>query len=245
MVQGRLGIIALVGAAAIASSASAGIVGDAVHISATTADGTTALWSISSVGASWLNGEAGWKISGPIDLRAGNGTLVGRLEGLEVNYVADPVVQMGLVVTAGASSTHFIVTSALLSFAQFNAVARASAAITITDNNGDGASFSGNYAGSKAYRAMLNGGVASGVQFAALVNNQSTGSFSSNISAEASPGGPGYTPVGNTSNMQSEFDFTVSAFDSASATSVFVTAPAPGTIVLGTLGLLGMARRRR
>jgi len=238
---------ALLGAAGIASSAFGGIVGDAFHITATNTAGKTAEWTISSVGATWINDKATWKLTGAIDLRATDGELIARLDGLEVGYIADPVISMGFLVTAGGSTTNFTITSALLSFPTIDAVARASAAITVTDIDGDGALMTGLLPGSKAYRAMLDGGVASGAQFAALVDPASAKSYSSNISTESSPAGDGFTPVGNVSDMQSQFSFSLSANDGASGTSVFVTqpVPVPGAAVALGLGLTAALRRRR
>lgn len=246
MVHGRIGLIALAGAAAVATTASAGIVGDAVSITAVSAAGKTASWSISSVGATWTSDAATWMVDAPIDLRAGDGELVARLDSLQVTYIADPVVSVTFAMTAGAASTQFTMTSGLLSFASMNALARASAGVTVTDNNGNGASATGNLAGGALYRAHYNGAIPGGTQFAALLGTTTTTtSFGSATSSASSPGGPGYTPIGATTSMQSQFDFNVTPFDSASVTSVFVTVPGPGVAALGGLGLLAALRRRR
>ncbi len=241
----RVWAIALLSATGICSTASAGIVGDTIHIRAENAAGKSAEWSISSVGMTWINEKLTWKLTGAIDLRAQDGEVLGRIEGLDIEYIADPVIALGFLVTAGGSATNFTITSALLNFPAFDANARASAAITVTDLDGNGATVTGNLAGSKAYRAMLNGGIAAGTQFASLVDPAAAGTYDSSISSHSNPAGPGYIAVGNTFDMQSQFAFSLSANDQASGTSVFVTIPAPGAAALAGLGLLGALRRRR
>jgi hypothetical protein len=108
--------------------------------------------------------------------------------------------------------------------------------MTQTDNDGNGSSMTGLFAGANSYQALCNGtpiaqlipsfGVAP-----PFLTNTSSGNF-------------GPTNF-NATSMQAEWDFTLSANDSASATSVYsktlVPSPASGLL----LGIAGVAVRRR
>ncbi|MCA9310179.1 MAG: hypothetical protein KDA21_03180, partial [Phycisphaerales bacterium] len=157
-----------------------------------------------------------------------------------------PVVALNFLVSVGAVATDFTVTSASLGFPVYDpAFATASASTTVTDNNGDGASLTGNFPGGGAYRAFYNdpGSVpGTGTVFGTLVGDTSAGAWGSASTSDTT--GP-FSLVGvPVTSMSAQWKFGVDAFSSASGTSVF-TIPAPGTaFALGVLGLPCVRRRR-
>jgi len=154
----------------------------------------------------------------------------GYIKSLTMGLFAEPVVALDFVVIAGSAETTFTITSAVLNFLPINAEGTANAGMTVTDQNGDGATLTGLYAG-KAYEATYNGGTL----FADLVP----------------PGDvPPWQAMGTVSSMQASFKFTLSAYDAASATSTYTTRKVPEPSSLVTLlasitGLAGFAYRRR
>ena len=108
--------------------------------------------------------------------------------------------------------------------------------MTLTDNDGNGASMTGLFSAASSYRALCNGTpiaqlIPSFGVVPPFLTNTSGGSF-----------GPTNS---NAVSMQAECNFTLSANDSASATSIYskTRVPAPATGLL--LGLAGLAARRR
>jgi len=161
------------------------------------------------------------------------------INNLKVTLDSDPQVLFSFAVTAGNTNTTFTFSSDVVSFGAItNPSASASAAITLTDNNGDGASLMGKYAGNtSSYRADTNLG-----NYAYLVPNLTAGAFST-----ANGNGSLNTPIaGNVTDMSTEFKFVVTRLDSASGTSNFTIVPEPASIIglaAGFVGLLSMRRR--
>lgn len=246
MAREKIWILALAAAAGCCASAQAGLMGDPLTIHAVSADGKTADWSLTSAAGTWQAENWNWKLGTTIDLRSSDGQLLAQVSKLEVGYIADPVISLGFLVTAGATDTTFTITSAQMTFSTINgAIARASGAITSTDLDGNGGFQTGLYAGVKSYTAHLNGPVGgAGTDFGVLVNATKMGSYESTTTSEAKPA-VGYLAAGNVSSMQSAFSFKVSANDEASGTSVFVVVPTPGAGLLAGLGTLVAMRRRR
>jgi len=183
-----------------------------------------------------------WYLSSPVDIYSTQqpGTLLATLEGLSLGLDGDPQVLLNFAVTAGAANTNFSITSAVVAFAPLvNPPSFATAGITVTDNNGNGGSATGAFAGTKSYEAHYNGAsifsdLVSPV--IALPNNTNTGS--ENFGSVPIPGA--------VTSIQSEFRFTLSARDSASGTSRFSVVPEPSSMALGVLaGLALVALRRR
>ncbi|MGH7133230.1 MAG: PEP-CTERM sorting domain-containing protein [Phycisphaerales bacterium] len=177
-----------------------------------------------------------------------NSNQVGTIRWLVTDYNEDPIVNLNFAVTAGGLPTLFTITSGLLGFAPIVGEARATAAMTLTESDEIGvASTTGAYLGGTAsYQANLNGAIPAGLPFAFLVRNLAATATTSDSTTESSPL-VGFTPVGVVFSMQSQFSFTLSAFDQASGTSSFVVreVPAPSAAALMGLGALALGRRRR
>lgn len=184
-----------------------------------------------------------WTMGRRVEMKASNGSVVAVLENLDMFVFHDPVVSINFTAVAGAAATVFTVYSGELTFpALTGASGIASAGLTVTDRNGDGAQLTGSFTG-KAHRANYNGDVAfgMGVTFGDLVSGIVTGPFGTNIGAESVSG---LIPVPVTS-MSAGFEFTLSANDSVGGTSVFQVIPTPGAVAVAGLGGLLAARRRR
>jgi hypothetical protein len=232
-------------AGVLAAAAQGGVIGNAITITAD--NGSTAgQWQIDNSAIQWdAEGRWSWSSSGPLTIRDGSNNPVATLDSLSLGYQEDPVVSVSFAVTASGTPTLFTISSGLLAFPGFIGEARASSTFTLTDNDGDGASMFGAFGGS-AYRANLNGAIPGPTPFAFHNPSMGAGSFSSNTSNMSTPFGPGFTPVGFISSQQAAYSFTLSANDSASGTSVFVTrVPTPASMmIVGLAGVLGGRRRR-
>jgi hypothetical protein len=231
------------------TSASAEILGPIITVTATSG-GRTASYAVPFQTANY-NETAGtydWHLNGTVNLLDSNGSLVATIGQLSAHYVNDPIISLGFLVTAGAADTSFQITSALLGFAPINpAIASASAQIGATDQNGNGVTVTGGYAaGSRSYIAHYNGFVPGGTNYATLVPNQATGAFQTTVASDGQPPGGGFLPIGGPIvSMSTQFDFTLSARDSAGGTSVFVVVPEPSAMALLAIGGLGLLIRRR
>jgi hypothetical protein len=150
-------------------------------------------------------------------------------------------VSLNFNVAAGALNTVFQVSSGSVGAAYPTALGRASAAVTLTDTTGDGATLAPD--GTSIYSAYYNG--LGGSLFAGLLNAPVAAGAFSTVTAEAeSPNGGGFSGIaGAVTDISADWTFAVSAFDVASGTSVFTVIPAPGSLAL--LGLAGLAARRR
>jgi hypothetical protein len=177
-----------------------------------------------------------WSLPESVDILADNEMVIATIEQLSTFIMVDPVINVGFVLTAGAANTSVSISSATLTFAAIpNAIAQASAQMGVTDTDGDGASITGGFGG-LGYQSSTNLGI-----HATLVPSFAVGMFGSdNRNGNQGPGPAG----GAVSSMSSEFDFTVSANDAASGTSVFVVTPEPASLSLLLLGTLSALRRR-
>ena len=186
-----------------------------------------------------VNGKGAWRAPGVIELRS-NGDLIASLNSINVFYDVDPSVQLNFSVTAGNTVTTFTFTSSTVVFTPLvNPVATATAAVTVTDNTGNGATLTGLLSGGKVYRADTDLG-----NYALLVNGVSAGTFQSNTANESLAG----VISGTVSSISSQFSFTLTPLDGASGTSSFTVVPEPGSLVaLGSAlaGFAGLALRRR
>lgn len=154
---------------------------------------------------------------------------------------ADPVVNLGFAVTAGNYNTTYTIQSAVLNISpgMTNPLAKASAAITLTDTGTNGATITGHFANNKTYRANYNYGPWVDLVTGTSVTNSST------IASERHPAS-GYTTISDTvSSMSSEFNFDLTANDQASGTSSFEIIPEPCTMALLSLGALALLRRKK
>lgn len=186
-----------------------------------------------------------WQLTSPVDIYSStNPSLVlGEIDGLSVFLDSDPTVSLNFAVIAGATTTTFTISSPVVSFgALSNPQAFATAAVTLTDNDGNGATFSGLYPGTESYQALYNG--ASSL-FASLVPTFSVGPNDSNISSQRFPVTGTVTIPGSVTDIQSQFNFTLTANDEASGTSRFNVVPEPSSLLLAALGGLGLMWRLR
>jgi MYXO-CTERM domain-containing protein len=177
-----------------------------------------------------------WSMPSETDIMGDNGMIIATVSQLSTFIMNDPVVNVGFVLTAGAANTTLSIQSATLTFAALTgASGQASAQIGATDTDGNGATITGGFAGNLGYQASTNVGT-----FATLVPGFNVGMFGSSNQNGNQP----VTAIGTVSSMSSEFNFTVTANDSASGSSVFVVTPEPASLALLALGGLAFLRRR-
>jgi hypothetical protein len=160
------------------------------------------------------------------------------IEKLVLKMNADPEVGIEFATRAGYSATTYSFLSDVVTFgALVNPTASASAAISLTDRTGNGATITGLFDGGKVHQAKYNGSSV----FANLVSGYSAPSG-------ASPTGYEQTGTevisGSVSSIESEFRFTLSARDSASGTSTFAVIPEPATIAILAIGALSLIRKK-
>ena len=191
-----------------------------------------------------------YQLTEPVDIFSTQnpGTLLATIDGLSLFYDGDPQIILNFALTAGNANTNFSISSALVAFPSLtNPQASATAGITVTDNGTTGGSATGSFPGIKSYEASYNGGTV----FADLVSPVVAPPGSSGIGSERFPVPVGSTIAipGSVSSMKAEFDFILTANDSASGTSNFtIIVPEPSSIFLAMFGgvaLLFAARRRK
>jgi hypothetical protein len=240
-------VTAAIAGAALVSPAVADISDIVLRIEATNEMGTAVFEGQLRDGDFYPGGEYIWESNTPIMMLNQSGQVIATLNNARVRCVEDPVVQVNFSVSAGSLMTAFTINSPLLSFATIaNAAGRASAGVTATDTDGDGATVAA--AGQPAlYLSQYNGFVPTGTLFADLIAGPvSAPAFDSETASGSSPGGGMFAPIANpVSDMSARFNFTLTANDEASGTSTFEIVPAPGAIALLGLGGLAAARRRR
>lgn len=158
----------------------------------------------------------------------------------------NPVIGMAFAVISGSTDTTFRIESGLVDVPDFDQpIARTSAGLTLTDADGDGsASLTGDLASGLAFEAVASGSLF-GALHSGLAVNSTNGSAAIDLDF---PNGDGiFGPIGAPlTTMNTAFEFTVSAFDTASGTSTFgaINIPAPGAAFLLTLGGIVASRRR-
>ena len=184
------------------------------------------VWAVPKVldGANHMD----WQMPAPMTLVGGNGPIAA-LDMLSLGFDGDPGVSLAFAFTAGASATSFTLTSATVSFAPLtNPLAYASAAITLTDTDGDGASLTGSFTGNKAYEAHYNAGP---TVWAQILDPLSAAADMSVAGSARQPASGRQQIMASLTSIQSSFSFTLSANDQASGTSRFDVraVPEPGT----------------
>ncbi len=237
----RLFVASAAFAVAVASfvgSASADFIGSYITIEATNSNGT-ASYSAPLPTAAAL--KAQWALGNTMELRGGpNNDVIATIDDLEITLDGDPQVILNFAVTAGASDTNFTISSAVVSFPTLNnPLGKATTAMTLTDNNLNGAALTVKAPNVNGmYRAMYNGSVI----FTEEIGNISIGGGSTS----ADNGNPPFVVIpAAVSSIQSNYSFTLSSLDSASGTSNFtVLIPEPASLVLLSMGCIAMLRRR-
>ena len=172
-------------------------------------------------------------------------TVVNNADSTDTPGVSDALSSIGFTVFAGDADTTFNMTASFINTgAVANAALRATASVNVTDNTGDGATLAGLGAGGTFFNAAYNGGTT----FADVVTGPLVvGPIDSTSSSEDVPAGAGvFAPIGLAlNNMQAQFNFSLTAGDSAGGTSGYFSIPSPASAAL--FGLAGVAaiRRRR
>ncbi len=225
---------------ASAGTASADISSVVFNITAEV-NGNSYPWSVTlNPGDVDANGDYFWQLEEEVHVMDGTDEIFA-LTGASVTIFADPSVALNFNVIAGQQNTVFTIDSAVLSFAPLaNSVGRATAGVSVTDLTGDGATFTP-WAGG-AYRSYYNGG---GTNFQNLIQSPIVAAANSSASTSDTFPAVGYQNIGTTlTDIESEWQFTLSAGDLASGTSEFEVIPAPASVVLGLTALVGLRRRR-
>lgn len=140
-------------------------------------------------------------------------------------------IDLSLSVDAGAADTVITVRTGRLSFetiAAADAVGRATASLSISDRNNNGATLAGVGApGTPVYRAWVNGGAAGGTLFSGLVGALSAGA-GGNASAYQTDPQTGFRFVGApVGDAAVELVFSLSAGDRGTASTMFDVDPNP------------------
>ncbi|HPD30313.1 MAG TPA: PEP-CTERM sorting domain-containing protein [Phycisphaerae bacterium] len=176
------------------------------------------------------------------EIKAGSEVLA-TLEDLLLEIDTDPAVTLSFAVVAGGAPTTFTISTATVPFpAIVNPLAYATAAITVTDNDSNGASATGLYPGAKAYQARYN---SPAVPWANLVSTVTALPDSSAVGTERQPASGRQTILATVDRIEAEFKFTLSANDQASGTSRFdIIIPEPAALGVFGLGVLFLLRRR-
>ncbi|MHC4414095.1 MAG: PEP-CTERM sorting domain-containing protein [Planctomycetota bacterium] len=196
-----------------------------------------------------VSGRFEWTLQAPLVIQDEiTGASIATLAAASVSYVEDPVVNVSFDVFAGAADTLFLIGSGLLGFGPIDpAQGRASAAMTATDVNDNGAVLTGTGPGGMAYLAQYNGIVPGGTTFAALIPGVVAPAGESRSEFANFPGGGAFMDIPDpVVDMSALFSFTLTTNDFASGTSNYEIIPEPGAITLLALGIgVGVIRRKR
>ncbi len=221
----------------LALPAHAGIIG-MVEVTATSETGSGTV----DIGVP-LSGD--WHPLNPTIIVDSGGHMLGTVNELTLGTDYDPAVSLGFFVTAGASTTTFTISSPVVSFGSLiNQQGVATAGVTLTDGDSNGATSTGLFAVNKAYEAVYNGSSV----FADLISPVAAGIDSSQTTSDRFPAVGTVGIGGAITSIQSQFSFTLSANDLASGTSTFRIVPEPSSMILALISgfaLLWRARRRK
>jgi hypothetical protein len=240
---------------ALAAGAQAAISDPVIHIHASNAQGAGNFDVPLAAGMFNGDGSYFYFLPAPVDIISGGNTIATITQ---MNTFIRPasaglpnLISFGFAVQAGGGGVTSFTMDATVLPAGFVigpalSMARTSAGIGVTDTNGDGVHFLGTEAGGGAYLTQYN----HGTNFASIIvgpvgTNSPNGSDSR---SDSNPGGGLYTPIGNATNMNAEWAYTLTANDTAAGTSAWeiLPVPAPGAIsLIGLGGLIAIRRSRR
>lgn len=189
-----------------------------------------------------------WVLNSPVQIvDSGTGASVASVLFGSIMFTTSGNVSHSFVVQAGNADTNFTLGSGIVSTPTFaNPLGRASAGITLTDTNGNGANLTGMQAGGTMYEAYYDAGAV----FANLIGGPFGfgTAFDTRTTSDEYPAGAGNFAAfaGPLTEMGIEWAFRLTANDSAGGTSVFVVIPTPaaGITMLVGAGLLSGRRRR-
>lgn len=237
-------LFAIAAAGGLSVAASADLSTVIFRVTATNSQGSGVFEATSDQG-SWNGDTYVWQ-GGGITITSPQGDLIATLASATFRAQSDPVVGLIFDVQAGASDTHFVIDSGLLSFPAFGgATASASAGLTVTDADGVNlatATGLGGANGDRAYQAHYNGLVPAGTLFRDFIPQVQVATLGGSATAFDNSGG--FQPIGGLiSSMSTRYDFNLTANDTASGTSVFVVVPEPACVALLGLGVLFIRRR--
>ncbi len=228
-----------------AANASADV---ALTIQASSTFGTGSFEVSTDDGMTLPDGTFIWVLNSPVDIvDTGSGATVASVLFGSIMFTTSGNVSHSFVVQAGNADTNFTLGSGVVSTPTIaNPLGRASAGITLTDTNGNGANLTGMQAGGTMYEAYYDAGAV----FANLIGGPFGfgTAFGSQATSDEYPAGAGNFAAfaGPLSEMGIEWSFGLTANDSAGGTSVFVVIPTPaaGVTMLVGAGLLSGRRRR-
>ncbi|MCC7390133.1 MAG: hypothetical protein IT431_15340 [Phycisphaerales bacterium] len=239
-------VCAVVAIAGLAGGASADLTNEVFVLSAQVGGQNGSFMATLEDGYFDNDGNFFWTLDSEIEIQGDNGDVLATLSGASLIVMQDPVISMNFNVQAANQNTIFSVHSGLLSFAQIaSPIGAASAGVTVTDINGNGATLSPD--GSSIYASQYNGNYPNGTPFADLLNSAvSAGAFQTGSASDEYPGGGNFVSIGvPVDSMSAAWTFTLSPYDVASGTSTFVVIPNPaGASLLGLAGLAACRRRR-
>ncbi|MFO0834232.1 MAG: hypothetical protein U0638_04620 [Phycisphaerales bacterium] len=245
MINAGRGIGVAAAAAMLMASgvASASIVGKALRVTVTSTTMGTGVFEVDQNQGTWSGDTWTWRSgSAGIPIKNAQGQTLATLSNTTMRYISDPVVSLSFSLMAGGSGINASIASGLLSFPTAYSEGKASASVTVTDSDGNGASLTGMASGGEMYSAHYNGYLGAGTTFASHDGaSLVAGAWDSNSTSESL----GFLTIGNVFDMSAQYAFKLSANDQASGTSVWVTQPIPAPGALALMGLAGFAARRR
>lgn len=183
-----------------------------------------------------------WKCNDIISLYGGNGTLLGEVTGLFIRMTPGTFLGMDITALAGNAATKFSITSGFFFDAMTNPEGYATAGLTITDTNKNGASLTGLSDGGNAF--FIDPGEANATSIV-------TGPITA-AARKTSTGNGDCEGIldGTVDHVFATYNFELSAKDSVSGTSYaeLTPTPEPGSFLLllaGAAGIAGAAIRRK
>lgn len=208
------------------SVAHAGISRVVLELQVSDTSGASASWSI-DVGVGQRDAATDsydWILAQPVPIEdIARGEVVATMVDCSLS-VEGTNIDVNFTLQAGSRDTTAVLTTGLLEFGGVEdsdqQLGRATAAISVTDLNGDSALLRGlGTPGTGAFRARFNDGA---TRFTTLVSQVFVGAFSTAAGFQNDPA-VGYRPVNSTTvlSMDSELAFSLTKFDLASATTTF------------------------